>query len=118
MDLILAVLAIVAVGAGIYWWYDRRRATPPEEDEWTLPPEDGGRRPAQGIGQQRLDRDALLRRDRNLDPSKWDNSPDAAEDVSAEEDAVGDDGGEDPPKHFDRDFLQRRGRDGPDQPAG
>lgn len=103
---LLLVLAAVAV-----WWWRRRRPASPAEDEWTPPAQDTGGRPAPA-GPALLNRDMVLKRDRVLDPTKWDNTPDR-EDRGAAEDPTGEGQTADtaePPRFIDRDYLQRRDR--------
>ncbi|HRA76807.1 MAG TPA: hypothetical protein PLE12_11295 [Propionicimonas sp.] len=123
--IIMVVMVALAIGLGIWWWL-RRRAPEPVEDEWTLPPERGAR-PAAPPPAQVLDREALLGRDRTLDPSGWDDSPDpegtpdadvppaaAAGDaqsgnaVTGEAAHADDLAADDLPKYFDRSYLERR----------
>lgn len=78
IDPFTLILAVIAAGVTVWYFRNRRRVEPPE-DEWVLPPDDGqpsilGRGGAAPF--EVLDRDALLHRDRTLDPSKWDNTPD------------------------------------------
>ncbi len=96
---ITVVVALVAAGTLAAWLLRRGRRRMVEEDEWSPPPEDTpGTWAAEPIPQP-FSREALLHRDRNLDPSKWDNTPDAATDEAVEGDL---------PRHFDRDDLRRR----------
>ncbi len=78
IDPFTLLLAVAAAGIAVWYVRNRRRPTPPE-DEWVLPPEEG----QPSILSQRssapfqvLDRDSLLNRDRTLDTSKWDDTPD------------------------------------------
>lgn len=75
MDPVLAIVGLAVLAAAVAWWFFRRRTRQPHEDEWTPPPEEFAA-PSQDLGPQLLDREALLNRDRTLDPSKWDNTPD------------------------------------------
>lgn len=100
MDPVITLLvALVAAGALAAWLFRRGRRPVIEEDEWSLPPEDAPGPWAADPIPQTFDREALLHRDRNLDPSKWDNTPDAATDEAGEPEL---------PRHFDRDDLRRR----------
>lgn len=120
MDPFVLVVLVVIVGGAAAWWFLRRRTPPPVEDEWTLPPleasDQGGStaRPIPGESLQPFDREALLRRDRSFDPTRWDNTPDASADAEDDGWAATADPGEDLPRFFDRDYLQRRSR--PDEP--
>lgn len=99
---------------------DRRRVEPPE-DTWQLPNADGSAaRPGAGAGWEPLpvlDREALAHRDRTLDPSRWDNTPDDLvgtdpEDPSAPTPDA--DAPADLPRHFDRSFLEGRAKERPE----
>lgn len=105
MELLLTVIGLALVVAVAGWWLLRRRTPPPEEDEWTLPPEADAINPGTvAASPPMLDRTMLLHDDRVLDPSKWDNTPDANPDGT-------DDGGEeDLPRFFDREYLRQQER--------
>ncbi|MGB7963229.1 MAG: hypothetical protein WCF12_09785 [Propionicimonas sp.] len=104
MDPLFALVGLVVVGAAAAaWWFLRRRRPSAVEEEWTLPPADAVRRPSRDVGPQILDRQAVLRRDRVLDPSKWDNTPDDGDGWETPEADPGD-----LPQFFDRDYLQQR----------
>jgi hypothetical protein len=106
VDPILILLAVVAAGACVGWSVMRRRRPVPEEDEWTLPPV-SGERPATAAGAEappRLDRDALVKRPRAFDPSRWDDQHVGGEPGTGEDDA------DDLPRFFDRDYLRQRER--------
>jgi hypothetical protein len=100
MDPFVAVVVLVVVAAAVGWWLLRHNRPAPVEDEWTLPPETEPERPAPTVAPapQLLDRDALLNRNRRLDPSKWDNTPDGGD-----SDIEGD-----LPRFFDRNYLAGR----------
>ncbi len=116
-----SALVAVAVIVAVAWWWRRRRPDP-VDDEWVLPPADsgpgfpalGGSGEERGSGAERgpvIDRDFLLRRDRTFDPSRWDNSPDAAPDDRG---LVGGDATpaeDDLPRFLDREYLERRQRE-------
>ncbi len=57
---------------------------------------------------QVLDREALVNRSRQLDPSKWDNTPEGAGEGDDEPPETGD-----LPRFFDRDYLRRQRGDEP-----
>jgi hypothetical protein len=88
--LVLMAVAMVAGTIAVVWQYRRRPEPQAVEsdprDEWELPDEPtlGTPTPASlppappGAARPLLDRDMLLNRDRTLDTSKWDDSPDAA----------------------------------------
>lgn len=105
MDPLMVMVGVVVVALAAAWLLLRRRTPPPQpDDEWTLPPETGPGAPTPDAGPPPpLDREMLLHRDRVLDPSKWDNSPD-----SGEPDADHEDGEDDLPRFFDREYLQQR----------
>ena len=108
MDPVLAVVIglVVVVGAAGAWWLLRRRTPAPAEDEWELPPEETAS--PQPLGPQLLDRNALLHRNRVLDPTKWDNTPDGPDSSTAAADEP-----DDLPRVLDRDYLERRQRPQP-----
>lgn len=99
MDPFVTVVVVIAIGAAVGWWLLRRNRQAPVEDEWVLPPETGSRLPPAPTVQV-FDRESLLRRDRSLDVSGWDDSPDSGEVAEAEP--------ADAPPVLDRDFLRRR----------
>jgi hypothetical protein len=101
MDPFVTVVVVVAIGAAVGWWLLRRNRQAPVEDEWVLPPETGTRRLPPEPTAQVFDRESLLRRDRSLDVSGWDDSPDL--DGEAAEGQP-----KDAPPVLDRDFLRRR----------
>ncbi len=130
MDPLFMLLLLALAMGGWLWWRQRERPMPPETDTWELPPETdeasgapaaspppadravgvppAGRAPAApsavlGPREQPLTREALTNRNRVLDPSRWDNSPDGA--------ASDDDGATAPPTVFDRDALRKRSAD-------
>ena len=110
MDPLFALVGLALVAAVAAWWFLRRRTPPVVEDEWELPPAAAPRRPSVDAGPQVLDREAVLRRDRVLDPSKWDNTPDDGDHWATPEAEPGE-----LPQFFDRDYLQQRARkDDPD----
>lgn len=111
MDLLVVVLVLAVVAAVAVWWF-RRRRTPPsgDDEEWMLPPEEAVHSPTEDVGPQFFDRGTLLHRNRVLDPSKWDNTPDGSTAAAADGDAVPDD----LPRFFDRDYLQQRNRNEPE----
>ena len=112
MDPLVAVVGLAVVALAVAWFLLRRRTPPPQDDEWTLPPEAEAGMPGPGVGPPpALDREMLLHRDRVLDPSKWDNSPDAGEPDTDEEA-----GQDDLPRFFDREYLQQRERRDDTQP--
>jgi hypothetical protein len=111
------IVIIVAVAAVAVFLWTRRRATPPAADAGEI-----RRAPAEARGlvpppePQVLDRNAVLGRARVFDPTKWDDTPDGSEDDGPdlpEDEPVGDPGGEDLPRFFDRDYLERKSRGEP-----
>lgn len=126
MDWVLWLLLLVALGWAAKKFLDGRRPAPPE-DEWVLPPEPGGPASVPRAGTPTpwatasdpapfpvLDRDALVNRDRTLDVTKWDNSPDdlVGRDLDEPTDAAPEEPGDDLPRYFDRSWLEGRGKDG------
>lgn len=110
MDVLVVVLVLAVVAAAAVWWFRRRRNQPSEDEaEWILPPEEAVHAPSQDAGPQFFDRGTLLNRNRVLDPSKWDNTPDDSV-ASGDGDAVPDD----LPRFFDREYLQQRSRKEPE----
>ena len=107
MDLLVVVLVIAVVAAAVWWFRRRRTPASVDEAEWMLPPEETVHTPNQDAGPQFFDRGTLLHRNRVLDPSKWDNTPDSI--ASGDGDAVPDD----LPRFFDREYLQQRNRKDP-----
>ncbi len=101
------VLAVVAAGIAVWYIRNRRRVVPPEDD-WVLPPEDG--KPSM-LSQrssapfQVLDRDALLHRDRTLDTSKWDDTPDDLIGIDPDPGDAQDSEGGPPPAVVDSSFI-------------
>ena len=101
----VGVISVIAVVAGaVFWWFRRRASSTPVEDDWEVPAERGQSVPASHPEPQILDREAVLRRSRVFDPSKWDNTPEGS--LAAEESEPGD-----LPRFFDRDYLERKKRD-------
>lgn len=121
------ILVVVALAGAVFLaggrWFGRRRTEPgtdvppvrsaPEPDDDWMPVEEPLDRP-QEMPPQALDRAMLLHRNRVLDPSAWDNTPDATRPATDEgEGAV-------PPAILDRDFLRSRQREdspGEDRPS-
>jgi hypothetical protein len=120
--LLVLVLIVVAAVAGVWWWWRRRRPEP-VEDEWVLPPDESGPAAPAASGSMPgerppvFDREFLVNRDRTFDPTRWDNTPDAAPND------LGLIGGEEPPaqddlpRFLDREFLERRQREKDAGPA-
>lgn len=108
MDFVILLLVVGAAAWGVWVFTQRRRPAPPE-DVWVLPPETptATRGPVVDAEPafQVLDRDALVNRDRTLDPSRWDNTPDDL--VGTDPDEVA----EQAPQHFDRAWLERQRED-------
>lgn len=122
MDIVWLLLLGIATVFGVRQVLARRRPAPPE-DEWVLPPEPGTpgipttRPPYPEVpaGPPVLDREALLHRDRTLDPSKWDNSPDSQSGTDVSDPDAGPVEGE-LPSRVDRSFLEAlRSRDTDEQ---
>lgn len=112
MDPFLLLLAVITA-AGVFWYVRNRRRPKPPEDEWVLPPDDGApgvrAQPHAPASAQVLDRESLLHRDRTLDPSKWDNSPDELVGTDPVPPGAADtDTPAAPSGHFDRSFLENR----------
>src|SRR5665647_2173544 len=62
---------------------------------------------------QVLDRDTVLGRNRVFDPAQWDDTPDGSEEDGTEEpfeEPADGPGGEDLPRYFDREYLERKNR--------
>lgn len=142
----LIVALLVAAAGGAYLVYRRgaRPAAPPPEDAWELPSAPGTPGPdlAAAPAREVFDRDALLNRRRDFDPSAWD-AAEAAESAEAAEAAGGEpsrpappparpapsaapawDTADEPdaeepgdlPRFFDRDYLERRARERGERP--
>lgn len=118
MDQLLLLLAVVTAAA-VFWYVKNRRRPEPPEDEWVLPPEEG--QPSipsatpEPPPRMVLDREALLHKDRTLDTSKWDNTPDelvgtdpVPPGAAAPEVSPG------PRQVIDRSFLENKGKDTPE----
>lgn len=119
-EIIFLVLAI-GMMALIWWWLKRRRT---ELLGGTSEESGDGGWPTQ---QPTLNRDALVNRSREFDPSAWDDSPDPGRSRPAKPSAprpaparpaptrpapAGSSANEDePPVFFDREFLERRQRE-------
>lgn len=110
--MIVWLVAIAAVVWVVRNQLQKRRVAPPE-DEWVLPPEQGTRAPVDRWEPDPfpvLDRDALLHRDRTLDPSAWDDSPDSLSGTDVDDpDAPAPEA--EAPTYFDRSFLEKRAKD-------
>ncbi len=109
----LVIGVVVALAAvGVFWW-TRLRTRPSQAGDASGAPRTRTepRRLVPPPEPQVLDRNTVLGRNRAFDPAKWDNTPDGSEeegtDGPAEEPADGR-GGEDLPRFFDRDYLERR----------
>jgi len=135
--LIVVLLIVAAVGGFLVYRRVARPAAPPAEDAWELPPAPGSPAPGGPPAREFLDRDALLNRRRDFDPSAWDAGS-AAPDSPAPVGAPGSPPGPPPapapeapprppawdradepdaeepgdlPRFFDRDYLERRARE-------
>ena len=106
MESLVFVAVVAAVGVG-GWWLGRRRATAPESAPTSGPEElDAPQDPPEP---HPFDRDWLLSRSKDFDPSGWDDVTDAGHAAEAAEAAdVSDSDPGDLPRHFDREFLERR----------
>ncbi len=114
---IVIIVVIIAVAAVAVLLWTRGRATPPAAGQAELPrtPVEP-RRLVPPPEPQVLDRDTVLGRNRVFDPTNWDDTPDGSEEDGAdrpEDEAVGDPGGEDLPRFFDREYLERKSRGEP-----
>jgi hypothetical protein len=110
----VVIVIIVAVAAVAVFLWTRRRATPPAtgaaeiqlthvEPRRLVPPPEP----------QVLDRNTVLGRNRVFDPTNWDDTPDGSEEDGPDQpgdEPVGDSGGEDLPRFFDREYLERKSR--------
>lgn len=86
MEFVIGAVVVVALGYFVKRAVDRRRAVPPE-DEWVLPPEGDAptlearplkRAPWERVSSEPvLNRETLVKKQRDLDPSAWDDSPDS-----------------------------------------
>jgi len=113
MEPLVIVIVVVAAAGAVFLW-TRRRANPasigrgeqsrrPVEPRRLVPPPEP----------QVLDRNTVLGRDRAFDPTNWDNTPDGSEDHgpdTPDEPAPDSPVGEDLPRFFDRDYLERKKR--------
>ena len=110
----LVIVILVAVAAIAVFLWTRRRANPPpagsgEPSRAPVEP----RRLVPPPEPQVLDRNTVLGRNRVFDPTKWDDTPDGLEEDGAdqpEEDPAAGPGGEDLPRFFDREYLERKSR--------
>lgn len=110
----VAIVIIAAVAAvGVFLW-TRRRATPTATGAGELPRTAvEPRHLVPPPEPQVLDRNTVLGRNRAFDPTNWDDTPDGSEEDGpdlAEDEPVGDSGGEDLPRFFDREYLERKSR--------
>jgi len=110
----VVIVIIVALAAGAVFLWTRRRATPRATGtgEISRPPVEP-RRLAPPPEPQVLDRDTVLGRNRVFDPTNWDDTPDGSEEDGPdqpEDGPVADSGGEDLPRFFDREYLERKSR--------
>ena len=121
MDYVIIGIVVVAVAVWLVRRSaDRRRVEPPE-DTWELPSADGSpaaaRPPAPWDDPLPvLTREALLPRDRTLDPSKWDNTPDELVGTDPEDPSTPapDADAPDLPQFFDRSYLEGRTKERPE----
>lgn len=110
----LVIVVLVAVAAVAVFGWRRRRANPPPADAAELSrTRVEPRRLSPPPEPQVLDRSTVLGRNRAFDPTNWDDTPDGSEEDGAdepdEEPAEGP-GGEDLPRFFDREYLERKSR--------
>jgi len=116
----VVIVVIVAVAAVAVFLWTRRRATQrvPGAGEISRTPAEP-RRLAPPPEPQVLDRNTVLGRNRVFDPTNWDDTPDGSEEDGPDQpgdEPVGDPGGEDLPRFFDRDYLERKSRGEPTDP--
>lgn len=86
MEFAIGAALLVAAWLLVKRYLDRRRPEPPE-DEWVLPPEGEAPTleavPLKPVPWERphrepvLNRETLAKKERTLDPSAWDDSPDS-----------------------------------------
>ena len=113
METVVVVVIVAVAAVGVFLW-TRRRTTPPaagagEISRTPMEP----RRPAPPPEPQVLDRNTVLGRNRVFDPTNWDDTPDGSEEDGPdqpEDGPVADSGGEDLPRFFDREYLERKSR--------
>jgi len=113
METVLIVIIVAVAAVAVFLW-TRRRTTPPEVRGGGIPrtPVEP-RRPAPPPEPQVLDRNTVLGRNRVFDPTNWDDTPDGSEEDGPdqpEDEVAGDPGGEDLPRFFDREYLERKSR--------
>jgi hypothetical protein len=110
----LVIVIVVAVAAVAVFLWTRRRATPPATGAGEIPRTHvEPRRLAPPPEPQVLDRNTVLGRNRVFDPTNWDDTPDGSEEDGPdqpEDEPVADSGGEDLPRFFDREYLERKSR--------
>jgi hypothetical protein len=116
----VVIVIIVAVAAVAVFLWSRRKAVPPAGGAGEIsriPVEP--RRLAPPPEPQVLDRNTVLGRNRNFDPTNWDDTPDGSEEDGVDDpdaEPVGDPVGEDLPRFFDREYLERKSRGEPTEP--
>jgi hypothetical protein len=108
------IVIIVAVAAVAVFLWTRRKAThrAPGAGEISRTPAEP-RKPAPPLEPQVLDRDTVLGRKRAFDPTKWDDTPDGSEEDGPdqpEDEPVAESDGDDLPRFFDREYLERKSR--------
>ncbi len=109
----LVSVIVVAAAAAVLWWMRRRTNPPPVEASDQLRRPVGPRRLVPPPEPQVLDRNTVLGRNRAFDPTNWDNTPDGSEEDAADEpgpDPAGEPSGEEMPRFFDREYLERKKR--------
>lgn len=114
METILIVIGVAAVAGAVFWWTRGRAHRPPAGAAEESPTPQAPRRHDPLPEPQVLDRNTVLGRSRAFDPTNWDNTPDGYEDDGPDNPDEGSpDGGpagEDLPRFFDRDYLERKNR--------
>jgi hypothetical protein len=119
MEMVVIVIIVAVAAVAVFLW-TRRRSTPratgageisrtPVEPQRLAPPPEP----------QVLDRNTVLGRNRVFDPTNWDDTPDGSEEDGPdqpEDEPIADSGGEDLPRFFDREYLERKRRGEPTEP--
>ncbi len=101
-----AVVALVLTLAIGLWWRGRRGGAAPDEDHSGPPVELD--RPAAPPEPHAFDREWLLSRSREFDPTAWDDSPDGAGGIARPAPPVAGSADAEAPQRFDRAFLEQQ----------